>query len=484
MVVTDKGMHSIGPAKMMQNNTTITSQPLVFHVVDAGSAPHQQSKDQQTNSEQQDDEYNVFSKLYIEHPVLASGQTTIATLKVFLRGNIVDLAIAPLSVPNTVINEVGEPKKTRETVDNVEYMVYEKKFLVTPSRVGVNELGPVYLAYSVQSFGRKRQKKGGGFFGEDFFDQFFAMPQVIQRKIRSDKLSFTVKELPPYDGRVDGIGDFTSFTMQSSQQQVHANEPVTLRLELVGQGNFDHIPDPELELPSDVRFYKSKATVYRDAQASPLQGKKIFEFVLQPKKVGVLRIPLQSFTFYNSMHGYKTLHTNEVVITVDPARDGDDATSSAVVAKIDSSTNKHPVEFREKSKKTASYNQDIHFINEEVYALKKQIPALPMWMLIVIVLLLLMLVWYSCTTIFPGKSSWVWFVRREQGKQRQALKKELDTLIAQHNASSLYQFFLRMLSFKYNYPIHDLTEQSIEQVLLKNYSLFTKVCKFSIFFCT
>ena len=78
-----------------------------------------------------------------------------------------------------------------------------------------------------------------------------------------------------------------------------------------------------------------------------------------------------------------------------------------------------------------------------------------------------MMINYSYIGGLCGKQSYPWFVQRERSKQFNLLTKELDALVIHNNAEGLYQLFLRLLSLKYHYPLHELTEQTIEQVLIQ-----------------
>lgn len=470
VMVSQKGTYTIGPARVQQNNTTVSSQPLVFQAVEAGDNPSPSKVGgQQSSPKASQKSHVIFAKLQLDKEKVVVGESVEATLHIFARGNIVDLGIEQLTVPGALVNDASEPVRSRQVIKGAEFLVYEKKYLITPSQTGQKEVGPVTIIYNVQEIAQAKNKKKGGFFGEDILDHFFRMPRIIQKKIHSDKIALSVQELPAYQGRVDGVGDFSSFSMSVHPAHVQVNEPITLTLELVGKGNLDQLPDPILRLPDTVRSYKSKATVQRTSPKSVLEGKKIFEFIVQPKQAGTLHIPAQSFTFYNSLSGYKTLHTQEATISVLAANEG--ALPSIPAQQTGQHSAGHePANDAQKggiATQPVVQQEDVHFIVERAAAGKTTVPGLPLWVIIVLIVLLPVVFYASHVTALFAIKNLPNFAKRERIKQLDGLKKELALLSDTENITGLYQLFLRFIAIKYTYPLHDLNEQVIEKLLLQ-----------------
>ena len=99
--------------------------------------------------------------------------------------------------------------------------------------------------------------------------------------------------------------------------------------------------------------------------------------------------------------------------------------------------------------------------------LKPSAPAIPWWVLLIIFILSLL-----------GTQSWVVVAlfgpimshfgkTRDRDNLKKQLRRDFESICSTGKASELYQFFMRVLSFVFNQPINDLTEQLIEQLLLE-----------------
>lgn len=455
VVAPQKGSYSVGPAKVRDGNATVSSGQIYFQAVDKvvrhDSSSHRSVKDHEKNE--------VFAHFSLDKQSLVVGETVSATLKIYVRGAIVDISTHPVEIAGATVQEVGEPKRQQVTKDGLHYVVFEKKYSITARELGDKVLGPVALVYNVQTRSPKKTTRGGGIFAEDIFEQFFDMPRIEKKQILSDSIPFSVQKLPSHQGRVDGVGDFTSFSLQASSADVHVNEPVTLRIELEGKGNFEQVPDPILDLPRHVRFYKSKTSIIPDPNVSG-KGKKVFEFIIQPKKIGELKIPEQVFTYYNTVKGFQTLKTNELVLNVRATADGESAHTEKNVSKKEQPHENDP------SKHAGDAGKDIHFIICDPSSLKSQAPAIPWWVMFIMFILIGEIHRGVVAKLFGfamgrfGKS-------RERDNVSKQLERDFSTICAQGKTAELYQFFMKVLSFVFNTPINDLTEHSIEQLLLK-----------------
>lgn len=457
VVAPQKGSYTVGPAKVRDGNTTLSSSQLSFQAFD--KIVQQSAGNQPTAQNQAKNE--VFAHFSLDKKELVVGETVSATLKIFVRGAIVDISTQPLDVAGASVQEVGEPKRYQTTKDGVHYVVFEKKYSVTARDLGDKILGPVALVYTVQTRSQKKTTRGGGIFADDIFDQFFNAPRLDKKQVLSDSVSFSVQKLPSHQGRVDGVGDFTSFSLHVNQIEVHVNEPVTLRIELDGKGNFEQVPDPILELPRHVRFYKSKTSIVPDPNESG-KGKKVFEFIIQPKKAGELKIPEQVFTYYNTERGFQTLKTNELVLNVRAVADAENAHTGG-----DSTSKSEYTQEKTSSGSSAETGKDIHFIIQDPSGLKAQAPSLPWWMLIIIVIVSLLATQGWLVTLLFGTVIGRVSKSRERDNVSKQLEHDFEIICSKKDAAKLYQFFMKLLSFVFKRPINDLTEPVIEQLLLK-----------------
>lgn len=128
----------------------------------------------------------------------------------------------------------------------------------------------------------------------------------------------TVRELPAANKPLDFTGAVGDFALESaaSAQSVSANEPVTLRVTVSGDGDLSRVQLRGLADSDDWKAYPIKSTPSSSPNAA--KNQKVFEQVLLPRKGGELLIPpVKLSTFNPSTEKYETLSTSPIAISVD-----------------------------------------------------------------------------------------------------------------------------------------------------------------------
>lgn len=133
--------------------------------------------------------------------------------------------------------------------------------------------------------------------------------------------ALTVEVLPlPGEGRPAGfspnnVGRFT-IAATVDRTELAANEPVTLRITIAGEGNVKFVdpgPWPEID---GVRRYEPKVdTELR--KGTTLAGERRYEFLLIPERGGALEIPAHELAFFDPAAArYEVVRTEPIVLTV------------------------------------------------------------------------------------------------------------------------------------------------------------------------
>jgi hypothetical protein len=108
---------------------------------------------------------------------------------------------------------------------------------------------------------------------------------------------------------------------------VKANNALTLKLTIAGNGNLKYIKDPELQLPSDFESYDPKVDLKIKATPSGISGTKTIEYTIIPRFPGDFEIPGISFSYFDlNTKSYKTITTESYKLHV---AKGDGSTTSA-----------------------------------------------------------------------------------------------------------------------------------------------------------
>jgi BatD DUF11 like domain len=137
----------------------------------------------------------------------------------------------------------------------------------------------------------------------------FASGNVIQEQIYCQNETINVQPLPPHSQPIQAVGSFSTFDVKINNLIVESGQALVLSLTLTGDGNFDLIEHPQLNLPDSFLYYTSKTTS-TDTQ-------KNFEYILQPTSQGTYEIAPQSFTYFDPiLQQYTSLTTHSLSLTV------------------------------------------------------------------------------------------------------------------------------------------------------------------------
>jgi len=157
------------------------------------------------------------------------------------------------------------------------------------------------------------------------FDDFLDSYQDIKKTIFSNPVKIQVKPLP-FGKPNDFCGITGSLKMSSSisAKQLKANDAVTIKITISGNGNLKLIPTPELTFPQDFDIYDPKVENSFVNTARGVTGSKTIEYLVIPRYAGTFEIPSVSISYYDlSSKSYKTLKSESFKLTVSKGEVGD-----------------------------------------------------------------------------------------------------------------------------------------------------------------
>ena len=179
-----------------------------------------------------------------------------------------------------------QPQTEGEVIGGRRYTVAQiKKMVLFPSGAGEKEVGPLVLECRVQTRGRSWDPFGSrdpfrGFFSGDLFGR------EVTRQVASNPLRVQVLPLPR-EGRPPefqgAVGDF-SISGQLDKSQVKANEALSFKVRISGNGNLAGLSEPRIEFPSSFEVYPPKAEQQIRRDPGGISGEKTFEYVLIPRQ--------------------------------------------------------------------------------------------------------------------------------------------------------------------------------------------------------
>jgi hypothetical protein len=96
-------------------------------------------------------------------------------------------------------------------------------------------------------------------------------------------------------------------------------EPITVRVEIKGAGNFDTLADPKWAQDASWRAFDAKAQTNSQVRNGKLVGSRTFERTLIPTREGSLTIPATKFAYFDPADGqYHVVETEAIQVNVAP----------------------------------------------------------------------------------------------------------------------------------------------------------------------
>lgn len=151
------------------------------------------------------------------------------------------------------------------------------------------------------------------------FDDFFGSYTNVTKTLAAPGATIHVSALPAGkpSGFSGGVGQYT-MTGSISSTQLQANEAVTIKLDIKGNGNMKLIKTPSIDWPEGFEPYDPKVTNNFKTTASGMSGTKSVEYLAIPRAGGDYTIPAITFSYFDTNErAYRTLSTEAYTIHVE-----------------------------------------------------------------------------------------------------------------------------------------------------------------------
>ncbi|MDA3930123.1 MAG: BatD family protein [Prolixibacteraceae bacterium] len=344
------GTYSISPAAIKSKRKIYESNSISIEVIQ-GRKPATNSSNNQQGTTASTSKDNLFIQFETDKKSVFKGEMINTTFKLYSRVNlsIVDQTLPSLEGFWTQDIDIpsADQTRTQEAVDGVIYNVYtlQKKVLI-PQQTGTLTIEPAEMVFNIQQRVRS----------QNVFDDFFGSVQNIKTEVKSKPIPITVKELPSTpQGFKGAVGKF-SVTSSIDKASITANEAITLKVRVDGNGNLKHINPFDFNFPPDFEVYDAKTSYNFKASESGIIGSTTFEQIFIPRFAGDYTIPAQKFVYFEPRSKtYKTVYTKQFDIHVE--RGADDQNTTVV-----SSLSKENLKF---------IGEDIRYIKQDDLNLSK-----------------------------------------------------------------------------------------------------------------
>ena len=182
----------------------------------------------------------------------------------------------------------------REQVDNVDFNVdLLRQVALFPTQAGTHMIEPMSLSCEIATGSSRRRSFGG-------FDVF--MGQNTQAVVvRSQPLEIEVLPLPTQGRPENFSGAVGRFNIRVDVQprQVAVGNPLTLKVEIGGEGHLTGIEAPDLAALQGFKIYDPKVHENINKGRGHYGGSRMYEYILIPEERGILEIPSLQFAYFN-----------------------------------------------------------------------------------------------------------------------------------------------------------------------------------------
>lgn len=205
------------------------------------------------------------------------------------------------SAPSTTgfwTEDMPPQKKYYKVIDGVKYLVTEIKTALFATSPGEFIVGQARLEASVEDLERFSSRSPFDIFDRDPFSMFRRGKPII---LTTDPITLEILPLPE-EGRPENFkGDVGSFDISSEidKDKVEENQPVNLKIAIKGKGNIKTISSPDIPEPPDVKFYDSASSENISKLDYVVQGEKIFEKVIIPKRAGSFTLGPVEYSYFD-----------------------------------------------------------------------------------------------------------------------------------------------------------------------------------------
>lgn len=287
----------IGPIHVTVRGQTFGTEPISIRVSQgSGGSVTPPSNGQPAAPSAELTGQDLFVEAEVDHSTPTVGQQVTYTFRFYQAVNLWD---EPQYEPPAFTGfwseaPQGQQEYRIEAAGRV-YRVTELSWILFPSVVGSVTIEPARLVVP------------GG---------FFRSGQTLQTK----PVKLEVQPLPPDApaGFAGAVGQFALETTVDATQG-RANEPLTWRITLSGEGNLNAVPDPVWPEIPGWRAFESQATVRTELRDGRMVGERVYERLLVPSAEGEYTLPSLEYVAFDPIAGqYQTLRSEPIAVSIEP----------------------------------------------------------------------------------------------------------------------------------------------------------------------
>lgn len=227
-------------------------------------------------------------------------------------------------------------KRTEQIFNGSRYVVADiRKMALFPTQPGIFTVDPGTVGTTVEV---RNEDNFDSFFSSNIFGRRTSYPpssffsQILTKVIPTEKVTVTAKALPETGKPANFSGAVGDYRIESSidKREIDVGTPITYKVRILGEGNINTLQTPSLPKMENFKIYDSSSSVNISKNRLIVEGEKVTETVLVPKKPGTFTIPELEFSYFDyKAKKYRTIKAPSHDLNVKPGTEPEEAASSS-----------------------------------------------------------------------------------------------------------------------------------------------------------
>jgi len=300
LVPNDVGEYSLGPFTIDYKGNTYSTDPINIKVTQRAaprsSAPSYASPQTEEDPGQREE---LFIETYVDKLTSYVNEQITLTFAFYQAVNLFENPVYnPPSTTGFWTEDMPPQKKYYKIIGGKKYLVTEIKTALFATSSGEFTIGGARLEASIEDLEKFYSRNPFDIFGKDPFSMFKRGKPVI---LTTDPITVDVLPLPDEGKPVDFKGDIGIFdiSVDKDTETVEENQPVSLKVTIKGKGNIKTISSPDIPETDGIKFYDSGSSENISKSDYIVQGEKIFEKVIIPKRPGAFTIGPIKYSYFD-----------------------------------------------------------------------------------------------------------------------------------------------------------------------------------------
>ncbi len=319
LVPNNTGDYTVGPFSINYKGNTYSAGAINIKVLPRNSQPSE-PMDQGSSRPQAGKE--LFIEAYVDKLRAYVNEQITLTFALYQAVSLLDNPVYnPPATTGFWTEDMPPQKKYYKVVNGTRYLVTEIKTALFAASPGEFTISPARLEAALEDANRVFPKNPFDMFDQDPFSMFKRGKPVV---LQTGPIELEILPLPEQNKPADFKGDVGNFdiSLDVDKNTVEENQPVSLKIKIKGKGNIKTISSPGLPDIQDVKLYDSGSSENISKDNYVVQGEKVFEKMIIPKKAGSFTIGPIAYTYFDPvLKDYVDKKLDPVVINAAKSKD-------------------------------------------------------------------------------------------------------------------------------------------------------------------